>query len=499
MLAVADRAIGPVAEELARVLEGVPPSARPRYALHLSGALGLEALAPLARLGLATEVFHPLLPLPGGPAAGRDRLAGGYATVVYAPGQNRAPVGPVLARALGATPILWPGATARQLALYHAAATLAANGVTALLWAAEAMLRLSGFPGPSPVPPPGQVPVRPAGSQAPAPAPAPAPDPAPAAAAGGAPVSPSGPAPARPGPGQPPFTPAPGRAPGLTPVLPGGSPAPAPAPGPAPADPQAAPSPGPGRGPLLSLAAAALAAVAERGPLEALTGPIARGDVATVRRHLEALEAFEAVEATGAGDRPDPAPAPAAGRASPTADRAPYGDWLEATAEPAPGLAERVVAPPGAGGFTGADRPAVPAPRPAVLDPGPAGRYRLAAALILAAAAARPETPRAALAEMAGLLGLGPALSLGPGPASRHGTLPPAPRTATAPPAAPRPGMLTPANGPGAPPPARHAGSSEPGGPPRPARGAGSSALAGSPGAPAPHVPGPSQRGEDGT
>jgi predicted short-subunit dehydrogenase-like oxidoreductase (DUF2520 family) len=43
----------------------------------------------------------------------------------------------------------------------------------------------------------------------------------------------------------------------------------------------------------LDLAAAALANVTELGPAAALTGPVARGDAATVARHLAALPADE--------------------------------------------------------------------------------------------------------------------------------------------------------------------------------------------------------------
>jgi predicted short-subunit dehydrogenase-like oxidoreductase (DUF2520 family) len=43
----------------------------------------------------------------------------------------------------------------------------------------------------------------------------------------------------------------------------------------------------------LDLAAATLANVAELGPEEALTGPAARGDEATIRRHLRALPGDE--------------------------------------------------------------------------------------------------------------------------------------------------------------------------------------------------------------
>ena len=43
----------------------------------------------------------------------------------------------------------------------------------------------------------------------------------------------------------------------------------------------------------LDLARAALEDVADLGPVAALTGPVARGDEATVRRHVKALPASE--------------------------------------------------------------------------------------------------------------------------------------------------------------------------------------------------------------
>jgi predicted short-subunit dehydrogenase-like oxidoreductase (DUF2520 family) len=43
----------------------------------------------------------------------------------------------------------------------------------------------------------------------------------------------------------------------------------------------------------LALAAASLANVAQLGPAKALTGPVARGDWDTVRRHLAALDPAE--------------------------------------------------------------------------------------------------------------------------------------------------------------------------------------------------------------
>lgn len=190
VLAVPDRAVAAVARDLAGWLEAAGAGYRPAHALHLSGALGLEPLAPLARLGSVPEVFHPLAPLTGRETDG-ERLRGARVTVVHPAGVE--PLGPELAAAVGAVPVVWPSPTDEQLALYHAAATLAANAVTALLWAAEDLLQRASYPTEH---------ARPA---------------------------------------------------------------------------------------LIALAGGALANAASLGPLPALTGPIARGDVVTVSKHLQAL------------------------------------------------------------------------------------------------------------------------------------------------------------------------------------------------------------------
>ncbi len=52
---------------------------------------------------------------------------------------------------------------------------------------------------------------------------------------------------------------------------------------------------------LVPLTGAAFMNVARSGPIEALTGPIARGDVATVRRHLDALPAAQRALYAAAG------------------------------------------------------------------------------------------------------------------------------------------------------------------------------------------------------
>lgn len=213
VLAVPDRLVGEVAAGLARRWERAgagtagPAGRRPRHVLHLSGALGLGPLAPLARLGVVPEVFHPLVSLTGRPADA-ERLRGVRITIIHPPGVQ--PAGPSLAAALGALPVVWPDPSEQQLALYHAAATMAANAVTALLWAAEELLGRAGYPSSH---------IRPS---------------------------------------------------------------------------------------VAALAAGAVNQSAALGPLLALTGPIARGDAVTVRKHLEALGAAE--------EGPPPGEAPGSGQ-----------------------------------------------------------------------------------------------------------------------------------------------------------------------------------------
>ena len=65
----------------------------------------------------------------------------------------------------------------------------------------------------------------------------------------------------------------------------------------------------------LDLARAALDDVADLGPVAALTGPVARGDEATVRRHVKALPVSER-KAYGPWPTP-PAPWPRSARPCP--------------------------------------------------------------------------------------------------------------------------------------------------------------------------------------
>ncbi len=118
VLAVPDDAVGSVATRLA----GKLPC---RYALHLSGAIGSEALAPFARNGAEVASLHPVRPFTG---ARDEDWRGAFAAVE---GQPRAvAVAEAIAAAVGAHPHqLAPG----NRSLYHASATLAAGGAAAVV------------------------------------------------------------------------------------------------------------------------------------------------------------------------------------------------------------------------------------------------------------------------------------------------------------------------------------------------------------------------------
>ena len=165
-------------------------------AVHCAGALGLEALSPVASAGVARGCLHPLQAFPD-PAGTPDRLHGIAVGIeaAEAGGSDLGALLEALALDLGAARTLRLEGVDR--ARYHAAAVLASNDVVALAAAAARAWVLAGLP------------------------------------AGEAPQS---------------------------------------------------------LGPLLAGAAEAVAALPEGAPLAAaLTGPVARGDLHTVRRHLDAL------------------------------------------------------------------------------------------------------------------------------------------------------------------------------------------------------------------
>ena len=133
LVAVPDASLPAVAAALA---------ARPQaaVALHLSGALGAEALAPLRAGGTQVGAFHPLRAfaraLPSPAVARRTFLALDGDPAALALGAR-------LAAALGATAAPVP---APLRPLYHLAATLSAGGVVTLVAAAAGLLESLGLP-----------------------------------------------------------------------------------------------------------------------------------------------------------------------------------------------------------------------------------------------------------------------------------------------------------------------------------------------------------------
>ena len=131
-LAVPDGAIGEMAKRVAR--SDPPPAVA---FVHLSGALGLDVLAPLG--GHALGSFHPLqsFPAPRPPAAFRGVTIAVDATT---PALRRRLA--AIARRLGARPKWVP---ASERAVYHAAAVFASNFLDVIVAEAVRMLRGIGW------------------------------------------------------------------------------------------------------------------------------------------------------------------------------------------------------------------------------------------------------------------------------------------------------------------------------------------------------------------
>jgi predicted short-subunit dehydrogenase-like oxidoreductase (DUF2520 family) len=135
LLAVPDGAITDVAGALAAT--AALPSGVP--AVHLSGALGLDALAPLAALGHPVGSFHPLQPFPveRPPSAFQGALVAVDASEPGTVARLEA-----LAGLLGARP---RRVRDGQRAVYHAAASLAANLLVALAEESRLTFRSIGW------------------------------------------------------------------------------------------------------------------------------------------------------------------------------------------------------------------------------------------------------------------------------------------------------------------------------------------------------------------
>jgi len=134
LVAVPDDRIAEVAQSLARAGQA-PPGC---VALHLSGALSTDALAPLHAAGYPVGSLHPLQAV-ADPWSGGDRLIGSAFAIAGEPpamAAGRRLIYALQGRALVVPPTLRPH--------YHAAAVFASNYLVALVAAAARLLGYAG-------------------------------------------------------------------------------------------------------------------------------------------------------------------------------------------------------------------------------------------------------------------------------------------------------------------------------------------------------------------
>jgi predicted short-subunit dehydrogenase-like oxidoreductase (DUF2520 family) len=131
-----------VAEVAARLAAGLPTPKRARVALHVSGALSSDALAPLAARGFAVGSLHPLVAV-SDPAANAEDFAGAYFCVEGDAAAGR--LARSLVRSLGGRAF---SVAARDKALYHASAVFAAGHLVALFDLAAELLSRCGLSRP---------------------------------------------------------------------------------------------------------------------------------------------------------------------------------------------------------------------------------------------------------------------------------------------------------------------------------------------------------------
>jgi predicted short-subunit dehydrogenase-like oxidoreductase (DUF2520 family) len=136
LLAVPDAALPEVAYDLTRMGDAPPGCA----ALHLSGALSTDVLAPLHAVGYSIGSIHPLMAVADPWLAG-ERLVG----AAFALGGEPAAVAAArrLAFALGGLPLVIPP---QLRPLYHAAAVIASNYLIAIAGLATRLLQEAGVP-----------------------------------------------------------------------------------------------------------------------------------------------------------------------------------------------------------------------------------------------------------------------------------------------------------------------------------------------------------------
>ena len=138
LITTPDRAIAPVAQELAQIARRAPALIRKKIVLHTSGALDHKVLAPLAKLGAATGSLHPMQTFSGKKPPKLDGIV--FATEGGSRAQQTARA---IARDLGGVPI---AVASRDKPAYHAAGALAAGHALALIEGATQILTRTGFP-----------------------------------------------------------------------------------------------------------------------------------------------------------------------------------------------------------------------------------------------------------------------------------------------------------------------------------------------------------------
>ena len=141
LLCTPDAAIGPVAEQLAALRHPWGET----WVGHTSGALSVAPLDPLQSRGARVFGFHPLQTLTR--TSDPDVLRGAYVGLEYASGgyadlEKDSGIGEALAARLGMQPL---ALRAEDKARYHLAATLASNGLVALMGAVADVLATLGI------------------------------------------------------------------------------------------------------------------------------------------------------------------------------------------------------------------------------------------------------------------------------------------------------------------------------------------------------------------
>lgn len=135
VIAVPDAAVRDVAAQLAA---GPLPPGLP--VLHVSGALGVDVLAPLAARGCSVGTLHPLCAV-ADPVEGAQRLRGA-AFGVEGEGPARELAERIVRAAGGISLPVHPDGKA----VYHAAAVFASNFLVSLLSVAERLMERAGVP-----------------------------------------------------------------------------------------------------------------------------------------------------------------------------------------------------------------------------------------------------------------------------------------------------------------------------------------------------------------